>query len=149
LVQPISFYESLVKQSEEGSGQLEEPWSPDYVVQVGQNIYEEMNCIGAWKVIPRGSIVSLVDAVRNKVLIFVLEIEAENPDAGEAPIDSNPVPQEKVSQIFNTYISGNVQNAAAGSRNISQIGRIELKHNIEALTKLLQEKDVPSDDIEK
>lgn len=147
LIQPISFYESLVKGSKKRSGSLEEPWSPDFVVNVGQQIYEDMNCLSAWKVIPWGSIVSLIDAVRNKVLSFVLEIEAENPDAGEAPINSNPVPQEKVAQIFNTYISGNVQNVATGSSNISQIGIIELKHNKEALAELLRIKGIPSADI--
>lgn len=148
LTQPISFYESLVNKSGEGSGQLEEPWSPDFVAHMGDRVYEDMHCIGAWKVIPWGSIVSLIDAVRNKVLSFVLEIEAENPEAGEAPINSNPVPQEKVSQIFNTYFSGNVQNVATGSSNISQIGRIELKHNKEALAELLQEKGIPPADID-
>lgn len=51
---------------------------------------------------------------------FVLEIESEAPDAGEAPINSNPVPQEKVHQIFNTYITGNVQNVATGSSDFEQ-----------------------------
>ena len=61
-----------------------------------------MNCLSAWKHIPRGSIVSLIDVVRNRILKFVLEIEAENPEAGEAPINSNPVSQDKVTHIFNT-----------------------------------------------
>lgn len=148
LTQPISFYEPLVKQTGEGSDVLMEPWSPDFVAHMGHKVYKNMNCLGAWKVIPRGSIVSLIDAVRNKVLSFVLEIEAENPDAGEAPFNSNPVSQEKVTKIFNTYISGNVQNVATGSSNVSQIGRIELKHNTEALVELLREKCLPPTDID-
>jgi hypothetical protein len=50
----------------------------------------------------------------------VLEIEATAPDAGEAELNSNPVPQEKVHQIFNTYISGSVQNLATASTNVHQ-----------------------------
>jgi hypothetical protein len=97
------------------SGLLQEPWNPDLVAYVGQNIYSGMNCIQAWKVIPKSSIVEALDTVRNRVLNFVLEIEAEAPDAGEAPANSNPVPQDKVHHIFNTYITGNVQNMATGS----------------------------------
>ena len=64
------------------------------------------------------------------------------------PFQTSIIEQRKVSQIFNTYISGNVQNVATGSSNTSQIGRIELKHNKEALAELLQEKGIPPTDIE-
>lgn len=74
----------------------------------------------AWKVIPINSIVAALDTVRTRVLNFVLEIEAEAPEAGEAPANSSPLPQDKVHQIFNTYITGNVQNVATGSSNVNQ-----------------------------
>jgi hypothetical protein len=145
LIKPISYYEPLVKNSD--SAVLQEPWAPEFVAYVGQQIYEDMNCLSAWKVIPRGSITSLIDVVRNKVLNFVLEIEAENPEAGDAPINSNPVPQEKVTHIFNTYISGSVQNVAAGSTNVKQTASIDLRHNKEAIVELLRTESVPETDI--
>ncbi|MGG2296617.1 hypothetical protein ACQUZQ_08615 [Aeromonas veronii] len=116
--QAIAALESLVEDTSVGS--LQEPWNPDLVAYVGGGIYQGMNCMQAWKVIPVAAIVATLDAVRNRVLNFVLEIEAESPDAGEAPVNSNPVPQEKVHQIFNTYITGSVQNVATGSSNVSQ-----------------------------
>lgn len=118
LLQPIAALESLVEKA--SGGALQEPWSPDLVAYVGQNIYQGMNCMQAWKVIPVSSIVAALDAVRNRVLSFVLEIEAESPDAGEAPINSSPISQEKIHQIFNTYITGNIQNLATGSSNVNQ-----------------------------
>lgn len=118
LNQSVAAMESLVQSASGGS--LQEPWNPDLVAYVGQNIYQGMNCIQAWKVIPATGLVSALDAVRNRILNFVLEIEAESPDAGEAPVNSNPVPQEKVHQIFNTYITGSVQNVSTGSSNVSQ-----------------------------
>lgn len=118
MAQPVAALESLVRDT--SGGTLQEPWNPDLVAYVGQNIYQGMNCMQAWKVIPVAGIVAALDAVRNRVLNFVLEIEAESPDAGEAPVNSNPVPQEKVHQIFNTYITGTVQNVATGSSNVSQ-----------------------------
>lgn len=118
LMDPVASLEALVAKADGGLAQ--EPWNPDLVAYVGQNIYQHMNCMQAWKVIPITSMVAALDAVRNRVLNFVLEIEAEAPDAGDAPINSSPVPQERVHQIFNTYITGNVQNVATGNENVTQ-----------------------------
>jgi hypothetical protein len=119
--EPIAALESLVAKSDSGTAM--EPWNPDLVAYVGGKIYEGMNCMQAWKVIPISAVVAALDSVRTRVLNFVLEIEAEAPDAGEAPVNSNPVPQEKVHQIFNTYISGNVQNLATASSNVRQYAK--------------------------
>ncbi len=118
LTQPIATLEALVTQPTKGT--LQEPWNPDIVAHFGAQIYERMNCMQAWKVIPTGAIIATIDAVRNRVLNFALEIEAESPDAGEAAVNSNPVDQDKVNQIFNTYITGNVQNLATGNTNSTQ-----------------------------
>ena len=114
----VAALENLVEGASEGN--LQEPWNPDLVAHVGQGIYQGMNCMQAWKVVPKVSIVAALDTVRNRILSFALEIEAESPGAGEAPIASSPVPQEKVQQIFNTYITGDVQNVATGSTNFTQ-----------------------------
>lgn len=118
LTQPIAALESLVKSNKEDI--LREAWNPDLVAYVGQNIYENMNCLQAWKVIPVSRIIAVLDAVRNRILNFALEIETEVPDAGETSINSESLPQDKVQQIFNTYIMGNAQNVAAGSTNVKQ-----------------------------
>jgi hypothetical protein len=118
LTQAIAALESLVEDA--SSGTLQEPWNPYLVAYVGQKIYQGVNCMQAWKVIPVAGIVASLDAVRNRILSFVLEIEAESPDAGEAAVNSSPVPQEKVHQIFNMYITGNVQDVATGNSNVNQ-----------------------------
>jgi hypothetical protein len=118
LTQPMAALESLVAESENNT--IHEPWNPDIVAHFGMKIYQGMNCMQAWKVIPTNAIVATVDAVRNRILNFVLEIESESPDAGEAAMNSNPVDQEKVSQIFNTYITGDIQNFATGNTNATQ-----------------------------
>jgi hypothetical protein len=123
LREPIAALESLVADSDGGSAQ--EPWNPDLVAYVAGNIYEGMNCMQAWKVIPINRVVAALDTVRTRILNFVLEIEAEAPDAGEAPVNSNPVPQDRVHQIFNTYISGNVQNLATASTNVRQYAKLK------------------------
>ena len=122
LMQSIASLESLVENATSGSAM--EPWNPDLVAYVGKNIYKGMNCVQAWKVIPINSVVAAIDSVRTRILNFVLEIEAEVPNAGEVPINSVSVPKEKVTQIFNTYITGNVGNVATGSTNIKQKTRM-------------------------
>lgn len=135
LRQSAAALESLI--SDGSSGTLQEPWNANVVAHLGEQIYEGMNCMQAWKVIPKASVVAAVDAVRTRVLNFVLEIEAENPSAGEAAINSTPVPMEKVHQIFNTYITGTVQNLASGSTNVSQTAEYSERSDGEVLVQLL------------
>jgi hypothetical protein len=96
-----------------------------------------MNCISAWKVIPLNSLVALVDTIKTRILNFSLEIETQAPDAGEAPLNTPPLPQDKVSQVFNTYISGNVQNVATGGNNFKQKASLSLESSDEVFQKML------------
>ncbi|MBV1788058.1 hypothetical protein KQ940_08320 [Marinobacterium sp. D7] len=118
LAQPISSIESLINDSDGGT--VQEPWSADVTAHFGMGIYQGYNCMQAWKVIPVNALVGILDMIRSRVLNFVLEIESEDPEAGDAPINSQPVAEEKVQQVFHTYISGNVQNVATGSSNFKQ-----------------------------
>lgn len=117
LKESVAALEALAQSS---SSNLQVPWNPDLVAYLGENIYQNMNCMQAWKVISTASIIAMVDTVRTRVLNFSLEIEAQNPSAGESALNSNPVPTEKVHQIFNTYITGTVQNLTSGSSNVRQ-----------------------------
>ena len=118
LMEPAASLEALLNNKESSTAM--EPWSPDLTAAVGGGIYQNMNCMQAWKVIPLTKVIAALDSIRNRILGFCLEIEAENPEAGDAPLNSNPVAQERVSQIFNTYISGNVQNVAHGNTHATQ-----------------------------
>lgn len=106
LTQLISAYASLIDRDEERNAR--ENWPADMSASCGDKIYENMTCLSAWKVIPYNALVALVDTIKTRVLNFVLEIEEEAPDAGEVPPNQPPLSQERVSQVFNTYITGNV-----------------------------------------
>ncbi len=118
LMQPISAYTSLVDKDKRANAQ--ENWPADLVAYVGRDIYQNMNCMAAWKIIPFNAIVALIDTIKTRVLNFCLEIEAEAPDAGEAPLNAPPISQDKVTQVFNTYITGTVQNVATGGSHFNQ-----------------------------
>lgn len=110
--------EDLIGRCERGV--LSEPWNPDIAAHFGGDIYEGMACMQAWKVIPISAVVSAVDTIRTRVLNFALEIEEEAPEAGEAPPNTIPLPQDRVQQIFNTNIYGTVQNLANASPGATQ-----------------------------
>ena len=117
------FYEgvaSLEAILESSDQTFQVPWPADLLALYGRQMYEGMVCMQAMKVISRGSIVHVLDAVRNKLLAFSLEIEREAPDAGEAAPGEHPVPEEKLTQIFNTNIYGGQATVAAGNRDVVQ-----------------------------
>ena len=146
LMAPISAYASLI--DSEARNNSQEHWPADMVAFFGQKIYQGMNCLSAWKVIPYNALVALVDTIKTRVLNFALEIEGEAPDAGEAPPNTPPLPQEKVSQVFNTYISGNVQNVAAGSRHVTQTGSVAVHAgDLESLRNHLASTGIEAHDI--
>jgi len=128
----------------------QEQWPADVLALYGRNIYEGMNCLSAWKVIPRNSLVALMDTIKTRILSFVLEIEEEAPDAGEASPHEPPLPQERVSQVFNTYITGStVQNVAAGGNRVMQSGEFNvIPGDIRSLERYLESLGVEQRDIE-
>lgn len=125
LTQPISAYGDAVRHKERSD--LHIPWPADLVAYVGDKIYQDMNCLSAWQVLPRGAVVGLIDSVRNRVLNFALEIEKTAPDAGERSHDSPPVSKEQVSHVFHTYIYGNVSNIASGSESVTQTADVHVE----------------------
>ncbi len=146
LVQPISAIEETCS----GSGDmLQIDWPGNLMAIVGQKIFKGYSMIGAWLEIPKSLVFAILDTVRNRILSFALEIEKENPDAGEAMPDDKPIPDEKVSQVFHTVINGNVQNVATGSTNVTQSGQfIVTKGDFESLSSFLKSKGISNEDIE-
>lgn len=144
--QPISVYDALIKSSD--GGNFQEQWPPDLIALYGENIYQNMNCLAAWKEIPHGSIVALIDNVRNKILNFVIEIESESPNAGEVEIGRPAISSEKVSQVFNTTIYGSVGNISDGSTNVKQTSIINvIKDDFTSLKNQLLELNIPESEI--
>jgi hypothetical protein len=78
-----------------------------------------MNLMQAWKLIAPSTVVGILDTIRNRILNFVLEIESDAPSAGEGTLTTALTP-EKVGNVFNTYIMGNVGNVATGSSHVNQ-----------------------------
>ena len=96
-----------------------------------------MNCMSAWKDIPRGAIVGLVDEVRNRILSFVIEIQKLKPDVGEVALNTEPIPQSNISQVFNTQIYGSVGILSSNNQNSNQTLNIINKGDFSSLEREL------------
>src|SRR5664280_358148 len=116
LSQPISTIACMAS-TESG---VNSPWPQELAVKYGAKGYNEFECLGAWQTISRSALVGIVEAVRNRILEFVLRIEAENPDAGEASPNSQPVPMEKLQPLVHNVFYGSVGSVAQNSEHFSQ-----------------------------
>lgn len=117
----IGTLESMVASKE--AGNLRRPWPADFVQFIvngeGGGIYQGYVCAQAWSEFPRSAVYRVIETVKNRLLKFTLEIEREYPDAGEMAPGSTPVPQEVVTNIFNTVIYGDAS-VANCSRDFNQ-----------------------------
>lgn len=120
----ISAYSALLEN--DTTGRLQEPWPVELAIHYASNLTPDMQCIAAWKEIPIGAVVRLLDSVKTRILGFAIDLEREAPNAGDTPIGSqSPLSKEIMTQIFNTNITGNVSNLANASENFSQTASIQ------------------------
>lgn len=135
--------------SQSDGGNLHSNWPPDLVAHLGDGIYQDMVCMSAWRLIPRGAIVGILDSVRTRVLNFALAIETDAPNVGETTSEIPPIPEEKVSQVFHTHIYGDVGNIAQASSEFAQVSVIGVSEgNFESLKDYLLRQGIPESDIE-
>ena len=112
----VAHYESLL-QSDKQSFTM--PVSPNLVLYYRDKIVEDMFWVSGWNPISRGTFAGMLDQVRNRILSLALDVETEDPNAGDALVGGGSlIEDERVSQIFQTNIYGGPNVVASGSRNI-------------------------------
>jgi len=125
-------------------------WPSEVVALYGQStsFLPDFNMMSARKLIPVSQFVQMLDAIRNKVLGFVLDIERENPEAGDGAVGGEPVPRDRVTQIFNTNIYGGSNVWAAGSSDVTQSPTQITVGDWNALREALAAIGLPDEDIQ-
>lgn len=122
-------------------------WSSDVFLRLGQDIYTGFNCFGAWKMVSRSAIIGILETVRNRILEFSIEIEAEFLDYADLASLAE-FPQERSQKIFHTVVLGNVGNLSYGSSGVSQTAEIHVaENNLSSLRKFLEKYNVTEEDI--
>lgn len=120
----VGHLEDLVRK---GGGRLQAAWSADFVAVIADQIIEGYHLARAWRVISPSFIQGMLDTIRTRVLSFALEIERENPAAGEADPGTHPIPAETVTNIVNmTIMEGSTSSVAIGSPGARVIGSFEV-----------------------
>jgi hypothetical protein len=108
--QPVAVLENMVASAKEGNHPtLQSPFPVEMFARM--EIMQGYETVGMWLEVPVSSIVGVLDQVRSRALTFSLEIEAENPAAGESKREDTksaepPVPLARIDAIFNTVILG-------------------------------------------
>jgi hypothetical protein len=142
----VSTYSSLVRGK--SNDNLTSHWPAEIIALYGKNIYKNANCLDAWSILHPSQVQNMLDTIRNRVLSFVLEVEAEAPAAGEASPEQTPIPNERVNHIYQTYILGNVGNVSTAGTNVTQIAVNGVEqNNIESLLDYFRTLQVREDDL--
>jgi hypothetical protein len=118
-VEGVAHYETLLRNASDGAT-FAVHWPGNALIKYGDRVYEGMSMMSAHQQVTHAAIAGMLDTVRNRLLDLSLELERENPDAGEAPIGTQPVPQAKVDQIVQQIvIQGGTNTIGAGP--VSQV----------------------------
>lgn len=114
---PIEFRDGIAKAVAFTKGARVNRPELGFIVQ--GKMFPDLNCVGTWVEISGSEFQQLLSAVSCRILDFALQIEAANPAAGEAPINSHPVPAEKLQPLVQNFF-GPVGNIAQNSHGFSQ-----------------------------
>lgn len=141
--QSIAVIEDLVRRYKGGSFQVN---TGDLAVHLGQDVYQGQNCIHAWGEVGNGSLIEILNAVRNRILDFSLALWKEAPQAGDLnAANSNLISSVRVNQIFNTTINGGSANLIAASQ--SELHLHIIQNDFNSLKNALQVHGVSEEDI--
>jgi hypothetical protein len=124
LRQPIVAYDGILGGKDEKDSSFRSEWPPDVTTYYQAKFIQGYALNRAWREIPAGSLLSLVDTVRNRVLRFALDLQE---DLGSVGDDLAALPTEKVDNSIVTYIYGGTNVIAGTVRDFTQIGTVNVQ----------------------
>jgi hypothetical protein len=134
----ISAVDDLIKSSADGNDSLEIDAS-NLILLLQRKVYKDYACNDIRATISRTSLYEIRQAVRSRILELTLELEKAIPEAAQvtfgAPGKEKPN-SEKIQQISQQIIYGNVTTAVAGGQGLNivlSIGERDTKSLIEYL----------------
>ncbi len=119
----------------------------DLALILGGKVYQHQNCVQAWAEFGIGHLVELVNAVRNRILDFVLAVWKEAPGAGESgSTDAKRLEATRVTQIFNTTVYGGAASLIGTSEGSTIAFNIGMK-DFSALERVLRASGMLDEDM--
>lgn len=86
----------------------------------------DLPCARFWSEVSNVELKQILSAVTSRLLDFVMDIEAENPNAGEAPVGEVPVAAERVQQLIQNNFFASVGNMAQHSSGFVQSAALDV-----------------------
>jgi hypothetical protein len=122
---PVAYYQHFLESPAADDNSLGSPWPMNAVTWAQHNIQffaERWVLQSAWRVVTRSDFAALLDTIRTRILDFALDLEAENPSAGEEPVgNAPPIKLDRVTHIINnTIFSGDTRAVAVGNVSATQ-----------------------------
>jgi hypothetical protein len=143
--QSIASIEEILKRADGGTFTVS---TGDLAVVLGTNVYEGQNCIQAWAEVGAGQLIEILNAVRNRILDFVLAVWKESPTAGEQhDKTAQGIEPGRVTQIFNTTVYGGSANLV-GSASNSPVTFAISQNDFGSLENALRSSGVQARDVE-
>jgi hypothetical protein len=103
--QGIEVLSYMVSHAEEGS--IKFGWEKMAAFIIAKYNYPESECLEAYRLVSVSVIAAIIDTVKTRILEFALEIEKEDPNAGETSGEMPRITAERSTNIFNTTIMAN------------------------------------------
>lgn len=142
--QSIATIEQLLR---ENNGGMLHTNMGDLAVLLGTKVYDGMNCIQVWGEFGSSELVEVINAVRNRILDFVLAIRKEDPSAGESKFGYSTLQTGRVNQIFNTIVYGGNANLVGNSEQSTVHFGVQ-ENNFETVSSYLKSIGVEQTDID-
>ncbi len=134
----VGDHEAMLQAQPEGDFRL--PWPLDAIAVLQPQPLRDMNCMQAWRVLPRVEVMGVLEGVRNRLLDLVLKLEREAPDAGEVPSSTLPISTEQITNIVaatiyagsstvtdnSIRVHGTAGNIAGGQGNRARQGDVSI-----------------------
>ena len=143
---PIGEIEAMAE-SASGKG-LMHPWLPEAVHLLRQTyVMEGYTLVEVYQPLTKPAFEGILDAVRNRLLDFVLGLQELNPEVLDSDKALTGLAGEQVNQVFNVAIYGN-HNVVASGKDFSQhVMRGVSTGDLQSLLAYLSQLAVASDDL--
>jgi hypothetical protein len=147
LLQPIAAFECLLRDGKEDS--LVSHWPSNLIFLYRDKIIEEYTLTDAWQIIPKSSIVSMLEIVRNRLLGFALEMEIEYGDIELLAEDQKRQAKSDITEQFTTIILGGTNVVGSEVQTINQIARLDISRgDVDGLLSVVRSIGLTSEAIE-
>jgi AbiTii len=92
----------------------------EFTILLSNIIFDNLNCVGAWRVLTKGNINQILETTRNNLLNFILELTDKYPELKSDTALTQQIPDEQIKQVFNYYILGGKHQIIGSSNHTTQ-----------------------------